>query len=92
METICFIIIPRQNDMETVWQIVRDDLYSRREILRLSSRLGQGLSNFYTLLELMGKQIEIAQCNVVNADASPVDWLVEYDQYETANALRVITI
>lgn len=91
MSQVNFIIFVKQNQMETVYQIVRDDLYARKEILQLSTRLGQTLSNFYTLIELMGKEIEIDQCNVLNVQAKPSEWLVEYDNYESANAIRVIT-
>jgi len=44
------------------------------------------------LLELMDKQIEVSTCNILNPTLSPSSWLVEYDNFDSTNAIVVITI
>jgi len=92
MSQVNFIIYPVQYGVETIYRIIRDDLTNRREVLSLSTEHNAGLTNFYSLIELMGKQIEVSTCKILNPSLSPSSWLVEYDNFDSTNAIVVITI
>ncbi len=92
MSQVNFIIYPVEDGVETIYRIIRDDLTNRREILALSTEHNIGLTNFYSMVELLGKTIEVTTCNILNPSLSPSSWIVEYDNFDSTNAIVVITI